>query len=138
MEVGKSQNVYSFLPHLQKNEPNHCPSTFFHCVKKLADNDFIHFIEDGAKMKVPSEIPTFNSDKHEKEYPSNNSFNHVGGDDCDCSIYNLESEEDESDKEDSEDHESEDGGTDEYLSDDDEPEMDEYWASAESRLLYDY
>ena len=93
------------------------------------------------KWKYLLRYPPLNSDKYEKEYPSNNSFNHVGGDDCDCSICKVESEEDESDKEDSEDHESEDGGTDEYLSDDDEPEMDEYWASAEyveSRLLYDY
>ena len=70
-------------------------------------------------MKLPSEIsPTFNSDKLEKEYPrkEDNNFDHVGGNDCDCSICKVDPEEDESEEDDTRDYDSEDGGTDEYLS----------------------
>ena len=66
-----------------------------------------------------SEIsPTFNSDKFVKEYPrkEDNNFDHVGGNDCDCSICKVDPEEDESEEDDTQDYDSEDGGTDEYLS----------------------
>ena len=71
-------------------------------------------------MKIRhSEIsPTFNSDKFVKEYPrkEDNNFDHVGGNDCDCSICKVDPEEDESEEDDTQNYDSEDGGTDEYLS----------------------
>ena len=76
-------------------------------------------MEDDTEMKVPSEIsPTFNSDTFEKQYPrkEDNNFDHVGGDDCDCSICKVDPEEDESEEDDTQDYDSEDGGTDEDLS----------------------
>ena len=53
-----SEGTFNLISSL--NEPNHYPLTFgFNQVEKLRDNDLVHLIEDGTKLKTP----TFNDSK---------------------------------------------------------------------------
>ena len=109
MEVGKSQRAFSFYPNFEKINQFTVP----HKIKKFESD----FNEDKTDIKLPSEISTtFNSGSSDKKYPraEDNNFDHVGGNDCDCSICKVDPEEDESEEDDTQDYDSEDGGTDQY------------------------
>ena len=47
--------VFPFLPHFQKNEPNHCPSTFLIRFKN-GETVIWFFFLDRAKMEIAFEI----------------------------------------------------------------------------------